>query len=296
MQIESALETMGDRICEIAFFGGSFTGIDRDLMIRLLDTAESFVKCGRVSGIRMSTRPDYISEDVISVIGNYTLSEVELGIQSMSDDVLAKSRRGHTSRDTVRAAELLRNAGIRFVGQMMIGLPGSSMEDEIYCAGEICRLGATGCRIYPTVVFKSTRLAKMTEMGEYKPLTVDEAVRRSAEVLEVFESHGVRCLRIGLQDSENLRSEERYLAGPNHPALGEMVRGEVYLRRIESAIKESGAAEETVISVAQGRISAAVGHGGNNKRYISEKYGIKKIKFSEDATLGQYEVRVAKLK
>lgn len=295
LQIEAALETMGRRVCEIAFFGGSFTGIDRDLMIRLLDTAESFVRSGRVAGIRMSTRPDYISEEIIGIIKKYTLSEVELGIQSMSDSVLALSRRGHTADDTRRAAKLLREAGIDFVGQMMIGLPGSTSEDEVYCAGEICHLGASGCRIYPTIVFKNTCLATMTEKGEYIPLSVEEATRRAADVLEVFESYGVRCLRIGLQDSENLHSEERYLAGPAHPALGEMVRGEVFLKGIESRLEALTEVSEIEVAVPRGKISMAAGHGGKNKRYITEKYGIKKIKFNEDETLTGLNVRVTKL-
>ncbi len=295
-QIETALETMGQRVCEIAFFGGSFTGIERDLMIRLLDMAESFVRSGRVSGIRMSTRPDYISEEIIDIIKKYTLSEVELGIQSMSEKVLALSRRGHTADDTRRAAKLLREAEIDFVGQMMIGLPGSTGENEVYCADEICRLGASGCRIYPTVVFKNTSLATMTERGEYTPLSVEEATRRSADVLEVFESHGVRCLRIGLQDSENLHSEERYLAGPAHPALGEMVRADVFLRRIESRLKALGDASEIEITVPRGKISMAAGHCGSNKKYVAEKYGIKKIKFNEDEALTGLNLRVAKLR
>ena len=294
-QIESALETMCGKVCEIAFFGGSFTGIDRELMIRLLDTAEEYVKSGRVSGIRMSTRPDYISDEIINIIKRYTLTEVELGIQSMSDRVLATARRGHTADDTRRAAKLLREAEIPFAGQMMVGLPGSSGEDELYCAGEICRMGASSYRIYPTVVFRGTCLAEMTRRGEYSPLTVDEAVSRSSEVLCVFETHGLRCLRIGLQDSENLHSEERYLAGPVHPAMGELVRGEVFLRHIEAQLSAEHMGQSLVFSVPFGKISAAAGHGGKNKSYLREKYGIKKIKFNEDAALSGFEVRVAEL-
>ena len=294
-QIESALETIGGRECEIAFFGGSFTGIDRELMVRLLDTAESYVKSGRVLGIRMSTRPDYITPEIIDIIGRYTLTEVELGIQSMSDKVLSACRRGHTSDDTRRATALLREAGIAFVGQMMIGLPESSVEDEVYCAREICRLGAVGCRIYPTVVFRGTCLASMTETGGYVPLSIDEAVSRAADVLEIFEEYDVRCLRVGLQDSENLRSEERYLAGPSHPAMGEMVRGSLYLKRIENQLMSMGETAEVTVYVPCGKISMAAGHNGRNKKYLAEKYDIKKIKFNEDVTLDDFDVKVAKL-
>ncbi|MCQ2456803.1 MAG: radical SAM protein, partial [Clostridia bacterium] len=129
-EIREALATIGNRSAEIAFFGGSFTGIDRGLMIRLLDTAEKYVASGEVIGIRMSTRPDYIDEEIIDVLGRYTVTEVELGVQSMSDAVLKASKRGHTSETTERACALLKAAGIPFVGQMMIGLPGADGESE----------------------------------------------------------------------------------------------------------------------------------------------------------------------
>ena len=126
-EIETALQTLGE--CphrEIAFFGGSFTGIDRSLMIRLLDLAQEYVLSGRVSGIRMSTRPDYISKEIIEILKKYTISYVELGIQSMNDSVLSYLKRGHTVNDTINAIFLLKEANISFVGQMMIGLPKSS--------------------------------------------------------------------------------------------------------------------------------------------------------------------------
>lgn len=289
----ATLESTGRR-AEIAFFGGSFTGIQRELMTELLDTAESFVRDGRADGIRMSTRPDYISEEIIDIIGRYTLSEVELGIQSMSDHVLALSRRGHTSADTERAAALLSGAGIPFVGQMMIGLPGATEEDEVHCAREICTLGASGCRIYPTVVFKGTRLEIMAKRGEYTPLELDDAVRRSASVLEVFHSHGVRCLRIGLQDSEMLHDEGRYFAGPAHPAMGELVRGEVFRRRICESIEKLSERDDLTVEIPRGAMSMAVGLSGVNRRYITEHLGVGRIKFKENEALHGFEVNIVK--
>lgn len=133
----SSLDGMADRT-EIAFFGGSFTGIDRELMVSLLDLAQSYVEDGRVSGIRMSTRPDYIDGEIISILKNYTVKAVELGIQSTSDKVLAASKRGHTSECSFRAMTMLRDAGFTTVGQMMIGLPLSTREDEVKTAEDIC--------------------------------------------------------------------------------------------------------------------------------------------------------------
>ena len=185
--IKSVLSTVKqDDECEIAFFGGSFTGIDRELMVRLLDIAQKYVNSGDVVGIRMSTRPDYINEEIVNIFNLYKITFVELGIQSMNDNVLSFLKRGHTSDDTVRASNLLKNAGIPFVGQMMIGLPTATKNDEIECARRICELGASASRIYPTLVFCNTELEELTRNLEYTPLSVDEAVYRSAEVLHIF--------------------------------------------------------------------------------------------------------------
>ncbi|MGN1410033.1 MAG: elongator complex protein 3, partial [Eubacteriales bacterium] len=292
--IETALSSLGEMAdkTEIAFFGGSFTGIDRELMVTLLDLAEKYVREGRVSGIRMSTRPDYIDDEIINILKNYTVRAVELGIQSTSDAVLRKSKRGHTAECSFRAMTMLKEAGFDTVGQMMIGLPGSSAEDEIKTARDICSLGAAGARIYPTIVFRDTELSDMTERGEYTPLTVDEAVVRSASALEIFAENNVECIRIGLCDSENLHSEETYYAGPNHPALGELIIGEVYYRKIREALDKYSPVNGVRISVPKGEISAAVGHKRTNKIRIENEYNVKNIKFIEKDSLPRYNIEI----
>ena len=235
-EIEVVLSTTGDAVCEIAFFGGSFTGIERGLMIELLDMASEYVASGQAVGIRMSTRPDYISSDIVEILARYPVTCVELGVQSMSDRVLNACRRGHKASDTERAFALLRSASIPVVGQMMIGLPEASSQDEIYCAEVICKMGAVGTRIYPTLVFRGTELEELYENGHYVPLTVSEAVERSKSVLDVFVRHGVPCLRIGLCESENLHSDTSYVAGPNHSAIGELVMSRLYRDRIFDAL------------------------------------------------------------
>lgn len=284
----------GDADCEIAFFGGSFTGIDRALMTDLLDLAQSHVDSGRVSGIRMSTRPDYIDAEILGILRNYTISAVELGIQSFSEHVLSSCKRGHSPERSRAAMTMLREAGFRTVGQMMIGLPGSSPADELACAEEICRLGASGCRIYPTIVFRDTELHRMTGRGEYHPLTLDEAVARSAAVLDVFVRHGVPCLRIGLCESENLHSDATYFAGPNHPSLGELVSGELYYNRICAALDEHPPVKGSTVtvSVPRGDISMAVGQKRRNKIRIEIKYSVKSVKFIEKDNFTRYNIEI----
>ncbi len=310
--IEETLSTADDAECEIAFFGGSFTGIDRDLMVRLLDVAEEYVKKGKVQGIRMSTRPDYIDSETVSILKNYTVSQIELGIQSMSDEVLAKCRRGHTAEQTEKAVELLTDSGFQVVGQMMIGLPGATPEDEVFTAKKICEMGCVSSRIYPTVVFCETELESMTASGEYVPLTVEEAVKRSATVLEIFEEKGVNCIRIGLCESENLHSDRAYVAGPNHSAMGELVMGRVFFnrmcRQIEKFLSDEGlplslelaneeekkklASVKLEIACPKGAVSKIVGNKRENKMKILEKYGIKCVKAVEKNDLLGYNIMI----
>lgn len=291
--VEEHLATApSDAEVEIAFFGGSFTGIDRDLMISLLDTAEEYVKGGRVSGIRMSTRPDYIDGQIVKILKGYTVSAVELGVQSMSDEVLSASKRGHTADDSRRAFYLLGEAGIPAVGQMMIGLPLSTREDEIFTAREICAAGAAGSRIYPTVVFENTELAEMMRAGEYTPLTVEEAVRRSADALSVFASNGVFCLRVSLYGGDTPGGGEA-VAGPLHPALGELVLGEYYRRLITEkidALTDGKKPSRITVHVPKGDLSAAIGHRGANRVYFSSRYGDLKIKFLENEDIIRYNI------
>lgn len=282
-----------DDECEIAFFGGSFTGIDRDLMIRLLDTAEKYVKAGKITGIRMSTRPDYINEEIIEILKGYTVNCVELGIQSMNDNVLGYLKRGHTVKDTVNAINMLNQASIPFVGQMMVGLPSARSEDEIYCAEQICKYGACAARIYPTLVFNNTELKEITVKGEYIPLTVDEAVIRSRDVLEVFVKNGVECIRIGLCESDNLHADDTFYKGPNHPSIGEMVKSALYLKIVEKKIP-ANCGEALIIKCPKGATSQIVGNKKKNTDFLMSKYGFKKIQVIEDNNLNPFDIEIRK--
>ena len=265
-QIEAALKTIPAGVeTEIAYFGGSFTGIDRDLMIRLLELAQSYVCAGRVRSIRLSTRPDMIDSEILDILGRYSVKTIELGLQSMDDDVLSMSKRGHTAKQAEDACRQVIKAGFSLVGQMMIGLPGASLESEINTARRICDLGASACRIYPTVVFEGTPLLNLMQKGEYKPLSIEDAVLRSAEVLRIFLERGVSCLRIGLCATEDLTDEARAVAGANHPALGELVWNELYYHKIHTCLKKDGLLGKKVeLVVSKREVSKAVGQNRCN--------------------------------
>ena len=290
-EIDEALATISaDCEVEIAYFGGSFTGIDRELMIYLLDLAKSYVDSpasdkARVVGIRMSTRPDYIDGEIMEILSRYPVKTVELGLQSMNDEVLTLSKRGHSAKDAERACKLIKESGTELVGQMMIGLPGSSLENELETARKICDMGSDGARIYPTVVFYDTELAEMAKRGEYMPLELDDAIFRSKEVLKIFEERGVECIRVGLCASDNLGDDTKVMGGANHPALGELVMGELYFDKMCALIDGAGARNDrmtAIFSVPRGEISKAVGQGGKNRARLIEKYNLKKVIIKEN--------------
>ncbi len=292
--IEAWLDTLGGKKAEIAFFGGSFTGIGTERMTALLDLAEEYVAAGKAAGIRFSTRPDYVDPEILKILSRYTVAAAEIGIQSSSDRVLALSGRGHTAQDSRRAIFLLREAGIPVVGQMMLGLPGAGREDDAATAEFIADCGADAARIYPTVVLRGTELYEMYAKGTYVPLSVEEAVTRGADALSVFARRGVDCIRIGLPESACRDGEhDGYAAGPRHPAIGERIRSELYGRILESSLAEERFdGQDAVLSVAvcPGELSAAVGYRRENQIRIENKYNVKKVKFIEKPGIPRYNI------
>ncbi|MBR3996120.1 MAG: radical SAM protein, partial [Clostridia bacterium] len=297
-EIEECLKTIDTSACEceIAFFGGSFTGLPREDMIRLLETAYRYIEAGKVSSIRLSTRPDYINEEILDILEKYGVRHIELGIQSMDDKVLTAAGRGHTAQTTREACKMITKRGFSLTGQMMIGLPMSTLESEVETAKEICRLGAESARIYPTVVFYDTELCRMAREGKYTPLTNSQAVERSAKVYGVFVKNGVKLLRIGLQSGEGLLDENIY-GGANHSAIGELTVSKYYLDIMlvvcRDMVKNGKMPKEQKIVLtvfcAEGETSKVSGQKRENKERITEFFenqGISvlnlKIKESKD--------------
>ena len=274
-EIEQVLSTLvPEDEAEIAFFGGSFTGIDRGLMCRLLDLAQTYVKEGRVASIRLSTRPDYINAEILSILSRYSVKTIELGLQSMDDAVLLACRRGHTAREAEVACRAVVATGFELVGQMMIGLPGATSESEMQTAQKICDLGASAVRIYPTVVFYDTPLCEMTQHGLYAPLSVKEAVERTAPVLQFFRARAIPCIRVGLCATESLTSPEAVLAGPNHPALGEMILGECLYQKLKEKVLQLGLeGQRIILEVPPRELSATVGQHRCNIEKLQRETG-----------------------
>lgn len=289
--IEEYLKTLPkkDAFIETAFFGGSFTGIDIDVQRRLLGAAYEYVKSGDIKGIRISTRPDYISEEILDMLTEYGVTTIELGVQSMDDDVLRSASRGHTAQQVIDSVNLIRRYPIRLGLQMMTHLPGDTDEKSIMTAQKIIDLKPDMVRIYPTLVIKDTYLEKMYQSGEYIPHTVDEAVNLCKVLLPMFEKADIPVIRVALAVTEEISPDGSVVAGPFHSAFRELVESAIYCDKIVDALKNSDAEK---IGVNSREISKAVGNRKCNIEKIKTITG-KTVKIYGDDTVKRGDIVVS---
>ena len=277
-----ALKSVPDRQnSEIAFFGGSFTAIDKDYMTSLLQAASDFVGENGFYGIRCSTRPDAISEEILDILKRYHVSAIELGAQSMSDKVLLANERGHTAKDVIDACKLIKDYEFELGLQMMVGLFNSTVEDEYDTAEKIIAVAPKTVRIYPTVILQGTKLAELYKNGSYKTFSFDETLRISADIMERFISNKIKVIKCGLHASEFV--ERDMVGGFYHPAFRELCEGLIYRNKIESLIlAEQDKNSEYVICVNPSCVSKAIGQNKSNIIYFKNKGIDIKIKASDD--------------
>lgn len=270
---------------EVAFFGGSFTAINKDYMISLLDAAHKCIDGKAVTGIRVSTRPDALNDEICRILKSYGVTAVELGAQSMSDTVLTLNKRGHTAQDVVNAVAVLKKHGFETGLQMMTGLYGSDKNESIFTAQKIIDLKPDTVRIYPTVVMEGTQLAELYKSGKYIPQSVDEAADICAQIIPMFESAGIRIIRVGLHSGGGV--DGGMLAGAYHPAFKEICDGRIYLKAIKNQLAKKG---DYTVFVPEGALSQAIGQKKSNLQYLAgEGYN---CKFRESDKLKKYQVLV----
>ncbi len=263
----------GTYLAEIAFFGGSFTAIEPKLLKELLSLAHSYVKSGRVAGLRCSTRPDCISDDIVSLCKEHSMKTIELGVQSADEEVLLLSNRGHTFSDVVKASEIIKNHGIGLGLQMMTGLPGDTPQKSICTAQKIAQLKPECVRIYPTLVMEGTGLYKMKKSGVYSPQSLDDAIHLCTKLVKIFEAQAITILRIGLQTTDGVNA--RAVQGPYHPAFAELVYSRLWREKIEEKIIAENISDTVFeIDAPQNKISQIIGHKKENLFYFKDKYNI----------------------
>ena len=277
---------------EIAFFGGSFTAIEREYMCSLLTAAKHFLDTHSFAGIRVSTRPDAIDKDVLETLKNYGVTAIELGAQSMDDDVLLANRRGHMSDDVRRASALIKEYGFQLGLQMMTGLYKSNFQKDMQTAREIIKLQPNTVRIYPTVVLKNTHLGSLYEKGEYVAPTAEESVPICAELLQMFENEGIRVIKLGLHSSETVESD--MLGGGYHPAFRELCEGYIYLQKILEKLDGKDENCTYTIYVRNKDLSKAKGQQKRNEKALKNQGFSCIIKGKEN--LERYEIEVVESK
>ena len=262
-----------NRFVEVAFFGGNFTGLPVNMQNDYLEIVQPYLDRNLVHGIRCSTRPDYISLQRVKEIKSYGMRNIELGAQSTNDEVLKYCKRGHTYNDIVEASQIILSEDITLGLQMMIGLPFDSEEKDFQTAKDIVNLGARETRIYPCIVVKDTELETMYNSGEYKALSIEEAVIRSSRLYTYFIENQVKVLRIGLHASDEL-DNEAYVAGPYHKNFAEMVFSHIWKEKFENLkISESeNLKKDIIINVPESQINHAIGWKGENKKLLLEQF------------------------
>ena len=276
---------------QLAFYGGSFTAIPAEEQTALLRAAKDYLDRGIITSVRLSTRPDAIDAAVLKRLKQYGAETIELGAQSLCDDVLRLSGRGHTADDVIQASWMIQKEGFRLILQMMTGLPGDTKEKSIETAEKIIALLPDGVRIYPTVIVKDTALYDLWQSGEYKEHTVEEAVSLCAELLPLFEKAGIPVIRLGLNPTDEL-SAGAAAAGAYHPALGELVMSRILRNQSEKLLSSAPQGGKITLLVAPGHTSQMTGQHRCNMLYLSEKFSLELLRVQESPLLKDREIRV----
>lgn len=296
----STLETRSLPMIEIAFYGGSFTGLPLEEQEAYLSIAEEYKRAGRIQKIHLSTRPDYINPVVLDNLKRFSVDTVELGVQSFDEMVLRLSNRGHNVSQVYESAKLLHEYGFELGIQLMVGLPGDNLEKDLFSARELVSLQPSIARIYPTIVLPDTELYRMTLAGEYPPLSLDEAVHRTKEMVKIIEDAGINIIRIGLKSSDLIHSGEgtTLMGETYHPAFRQLVEGELARESLEKQLEDRWPRRENLparilFASSSESFSNLIGHQKMNKKYFAEKVPCVKIEYVIDSTLGknQYTIK-----
>ncbi len=273
---------------EVAFFGGSFTAIPRDYMISLMEASLPFIEKGFFNGVRISTRPDAIDNEVLDILKKYQVKSIELGAQSTDEEVLRLNKRGHTREDILKASRLIKSKGFSLGLQMMTGLLGDTDEKALKTCEDIISLKPDTVRIYPTVVLEGTELCEKYKTGAYTPQSLENAVNICAKLLKRFHDNNIKVIRLGLHSGGNV--EEGYIAGAYHPAFGELCESAVYLDILKGELEKQKEEKEFTVFVKPSEISKMTGHKGSNKQaLLNEGYN---ITVKGDESLSKYELKL----
>lgn len=285
-KITSYLSTMPASVIhrEVAFFGGSFTGIPREMQRDYLQAVGPFLKNGEINGIRLSTRPDYIDNDKLSLLREHGVTTVELGVQSFKNHVLEQSRRGHSVSDVYAACRQVKDYNFQLVIQLMPGLPGESVDDAIQSAEEAVKQDPDGIRIYPAIVLSGTGLERRYRDGTYTPMTLEAAIERCTSMYELFTANNIPVIRLGLHPFDDAH-QDAIISGPYHTAFGFMVKSRYRYRQLAKDIfnycrSDINISEGLHIHIPQVHAEEYIGHRRENILMLKRNYPQYKITYS----------------
>lgn len=263
-----------ENLKEIAFFGGSFTGLDEKVMISYLEIALNYKKKGIIDRIRLSTRPDYINNSILDILKKYEVDVIELGIQSLDNEILNANERGHSKEDSIMASKLIKDYGFKLGHQIMPGLYKDSFDKDIKTGLESIKMNPDMVRIYPTLVIKDTKLEKLYKECLYKPLSLDEAIEISSRLYMIYSYKKIPVIRIGLQPTENINEKKDVVAGPFHPSIRQLVETNIHKIYLEELTSKYKFKNKIKIHVSNREISIIAGNKKANKNYFYKKYGL----------------------
>lgn len=301
--IEYYLQNFKDehKYVEVAFFGGSFTAIEREKQEELLTAVQPYIKNKKVDSIRLSTRPDAIDKSILKMLKKYHVKTIELGVQSSNNYILARCKRGHSFEDVIKASKLIRLYGFNLGHQIMVGLPDSNEKDDIQTAKDSIKLRPKMVRIYPVLVIKGTELEEEYEKGDFIPLTVSQAVERSKEIVKLFNQKHIQIIRVGLQNTDTItdaaKKESEVIAGPYHPAFGQLVEDSIWYDKIVEKIKNINAKVIKVeIEANPKNINNIIGHKKENIKKLKDTYAvIITVKSNENFKPGKFKINVLEI-
>ena len=281
---------------EVAFFGGSFTGIDMSVQEELLSTAYEYIKNEKINSIRISTRSDYINKEILKMLKKYKVETIELGVQSANDYILKRSNRGHTFEDVKKASKMIRWHGFKLGHQMMVGLPESTRIDEINTAKALIKLKPKMVRIYPVLVIKNTKLEEEYKSGEYQPITVTQAVEICKDLVAMFSKKNIDVIRIGLQNTDTISDPENdaseVVAGPFHPAFRQLVESALWYDAIVGKIKKLNVkVKEVEVTINPIDVNNVIGHKKENVYKLKEIYDVDLI-VKQDKSIKQGKSKI----
>lgn len=290
-----------DKEVEIAFFGGSFTGIDTKKQEELLKVAYKYIKEKKVKSIRISTRPDYIDKQKLKLLKKYKVKTIELGVQSTDDYILNRCKRGHTFQDVKKASKLIRRYRFILGHQMMVGLPESTKLDELNTAKDLAKLKPKIMRIYPVLVIKNTELEEEYNNGTYEPLSVQQAVERCKELCYFFSKKHINVIRIGLQNTDTISDASKnesseVVAGPYHETFRQLVESAMCYDMIVNKIKNYEVkVKEVEIAVNPKNVNNVVGYKRENIEKLKEYYNVD-VKIIQDKKIKNDDMKIKILK